>query len=293
MTDTLDSLAEDALSNLQGTGVVNDQIVTLTAGITPTSLTISVDRPSVMSSGMIEIGTEQIYVSGVSGSNVTVPPWGRGWRGTTASSHPLNSAVRVSPAWPRSVLYRQINNELNGLYPMMFAVKTVKFSTTAYPQYELPSDAEAVLDVGSYWTRIDGWSPVTRWDVDYLADTTIFPSGKMITLNDALWPGSTIKVTYAAKPSGLVNPGDLFTSTGLPASMRDVVVLGACLRLFPWADAARIPDTTIDTDALSQSRPYGSAVSVGKYFSTEYQRRLTAERAALNAKYGSRAHRIG
>lgn len=293
MADTLGTIAEEVLLNLQGSGIVNDAIVTLTSDVSPTDLTFTVDEGEPISSGLIEIDQEQMWVSSVVNGTVTIPPWGRGYRGTTASSHSLHSAVRIAPVWPRSVIYTAVNNVVLSLYPNVFAVKSVEFTADgAYYQYGLPVDVEEVLDVSAEWTKLTGWEPVTDWDVDYNANTTDFPTGKMLSLGSFLLPGMKVRVVYAARPTTMSLTSTPFSDTGLPASCKDLLTLGASLRLFPWVDIARIPSQSVEMDALAQAKPFGGAVTLARDFKSEYQRRIVEERTALNVKYGRRAHRI-
>jgi hypothetical protein len=172
-------------------------------------------------------------------------------------------------------------------------VKTYDFTISGgYFQFGLPADVEVVLDVQKSWTMLTGWEPVTYWDVTLDAYTTDFPPGRMLSLNCAAAPSTRVKVTYAARPTQMSSPSDLFSATGLAASQKDLLVLGAALRLFPWVDVARAAEQSVEAGALAKGGQLGTSVSMARDFRSEYQRRLAEERAALNAKYGRRAHRV-
>jgi hypothetical protein len=293
MTNTLGSIAEKILGCLQGSGTTNNLMATLTQDISTTDLTFTVDDTTVLSRGLVEIDREQIWVSSVSTTAATIAPWGRGWRGTTSAAHTSGSAIRVSPTWPMSTIYTQINNATMALYPGIFAVKTYDFTISGgYFQFGLPADVEVVLDVSTSWTMLSGWEPVTSWDTTMDANLTDFPTGRMLSLDCSVTPSTRVKVTYAARPILMSNPSDLFSVTGLAASQKDLLVLGAALRLFPWVDVSRVAEQSVEAGALAKGGQLGASVSMARDFRSEYQRRLGEERAALNAKYGRRAHRV-
>ena len=79
------------------------------------------------------------------------------------------------------------------------------------------------------------------WSFNASANTTDFANGKSIDIMDSITPGRTIQVTYSAAPTELSSNSDVFASvTGLPSSAEDVVTYGACYRLLPALEAARL-----------------------------------------------------
>ena len=100
-----------------------------------------------------------------------------------------------------------------------------------------------------------------------------------------------LRVCYAARPSLLLYEDDPFTLTGLPASSRDVIVLGAASRLLPWIDTGRVPSQSVSADLLDAKNGIGTAVSVGRELRNNYKLRLAEEQAALQAKYPTKVHK--
>lgn len=291
--DTLSSLIDEVTTSLQGFGTSNDQVVTLMGAMSNVDLTFSVDDTESVSRGIAEIDDEIIYISSVDSGTVYVPPWGRGYKGTTASTHDLGTAVYVSPTWPRATVAREVNNTIKSLYPSLFAVGTDDLTATSNSySYELPTECERVLAVEWRYTFPDSWQTVKSWEVTHSSNTTDFPSGKALLVGDLVPSSAKIHVVYAKLPAALSTGTSLFTESGLPASARDVVVLGTAARLIPWQDVARLPVETVPSDALDTGQRVGLATQVAGSLRTQYQARLDQERRALLERYPTRTHKV-
>jgi hypothetical protein len=290
-TDRFDTLIDEVITSLQGFTLMSDQVFTLAGNITDSATTIPVDT-STIGRCVIEIDQELIYVEGCTGSNLNIPAWGRGWKGTTASAHTSGVAVFVAPVYPKSVVAREINNAIRALYPDLFAIDTMDTTVSATNwQYELPAACDRVLSVEWRWDSISGWNPCTQWEVVNSAYTTDFASGKFVSIQELLPTGALLHITYAKQPS-MIDAMAYFSDTGLPTSSRDLVVLGAACRLLPWVDTSRTPAETVVSDMTDQQRPIGLAVQLAAQLRQQYKEKLQRERDALFARYPIRVHRI-
>jgi hypothetical protein len=91
---TLNQLTEQTLGEMNGY-VRNQESVTIALNVTDSDdLSIAVDDASAISKGIIEIDDELLYVKksiAASGTlsilGTSANPVGRGWRGTTSTSH--------------------------------------------------------------------------------------------------------------------------------------------------------------------------------------------------------------
>lgn len=289
--DTFGSLIEEVILSLQGFGVNKDQMVTLTSEMTDSSTTFEFDETEQISKGIVEIEDEIIWVKSVSGMTATIPPWGRGFKGTVAASHSSGTAVAVNPTWPRSQVGRAIQDTLKGLYPTLFTVGSTEFDITPTQwQYEMPATALKILTVEWKFNAIDGWNRLDAWDLSHSANTTDFPSGVALSLGCMFSAGTRIRVLYAKTPTLFTATTDLFTSTGLPLSSKDVVLLGAAGRMLGWLDIGRLPVQAVEADALDSPRPLGTAAALKDKLRADYQTRLAEEQRALLARYPLMTH---
>jgi len=290
--DTFSSLIDEVITSLQGYGTANDQVVTLTSDMLGTDLTMQVDDTDSISRGLIEIDEEIIYVTSADNGTITIPAFGRGFKGTTAAAHAAGVPVWVAPTWPRAAVAREINNTIKSLYPQLFGVATVELVTGGSTwQYELPADCERVLSVERRYAYPDAWSTVKSWETTFSANSVDFPTGRSLLIGEPLGANEKLHVVYATLPKALSLPESVFTLSGLAASCRDVVVLGTAARLLPWQDSARLPVETVPSDALDNNKPVGNATQVASAIRQQYQLRLDQERRALLDRYPTRSHR--
>jgi hypothetical protein len=294
---TFNELTEEILINLEGFTLRQDRATYLTAGIDDNDLSIALASGDNIGKGVLEIDDELIHIDSVDRSDrsAVISPFGRGYRGTTAAAHSLNSKVTFAPSFPRISVKRAINDTLRAVYPNVYGVASHTFTFNASQNtYSLPAAAETVLAVS--WDSIGPsgeWIPIRRWRHDPMAATADFANGNTITLNDSILPGRTVQVVYAKTPTPLSADADVFTTTtGLEESSRDLIVYGASYRMASFLDPGRLTFTSPEADANDQTRPFGSGTSTARYLYSLYQQRLQEETNRLNGKYPVRVHYV-
>lgn len=289
-TDTFGSLKDEVISSLQGWGVDNDQLATLSVPIASTTAT-QFQYTGEISRGIVEIDEELIWVESTADGLANVPAWGRGFKGSTKSTHSTGAMISVSPTFPRAVVGREVNNALRGLYPTLFAIHTTDILTSpSVWQYELPADADWVI--GVEWRRDSRpeWEVLTSWEMMSSASTDNFPSGKALAIGLALPGAITLHVTYASPFTLFASDSATLSSTGLHVGARDVLVLGAASRLVPWLDTGRLPSQTVSADLVDQQDPVGKATAIARELRANYMARLQEERKALLTRYPTKVH---
>jgi hypothetical protein len=294
---TFSQLVDEVSLSLSGYTMRQDRQTHLTAPITSSSTEISVASAKNVSSGIIEIDDELLYVDSFdrSGGTLAVPPYGRGYSGTTASSHLEGKRVAISPTFPRASIKRAVNDTINSVFPDLFGIGTATFDyVPARSTYALPSYAETILGV-SYESigPSKQWRPVRGWRIDPMANVAGFNSNNTITILSGVEPGRTVQVTYTMQPQLLdVDTDDFELSTGLPASCKDVIVLGASYRLASFIDPGRLSFSSAESDAQSNvvGRSYGTGTNTAKYLLALYQQRLADEARKLADRFPIRVH---
>jgi hypothetical protein len=86
------------------------------------------------------------------------------------------------------------------------------------------------------------------------------------------------------------NNDDFETVTGLPSTMRDVIIYGTAWRLASYIDPARISVTSPQSDELDTKRPYGTGTNVTKQLQNLYLQRLEEESLKQKLQYPTRVH---
>jgi len=308
MTTTLTNMIDETLINLAGYTFQQDRSTYLATAITTTTsssaspLIMSLGSTDSVGKGIIEIDEELLWVDNYDriANTATVAPYGRGYLGTTAATHALDTKVTISPTFPRFSVKRAINDTINAMCSSIFAVKSYTFTFNAavstYPLVNL--NVKNILSIS--WQSIGPskeWIPIRKYDFDSLANAEAFgyttgtDQVQTITLGQAPISGRTVKVTYATNPPPFTsNDQDYVTQTGLPASTRDIAILGASYRLLSNLDPARASQVSPQADETDSKRPYGASQSATKQLYALYSQRLKEETAVQQNNYPTKVH---
>jgi hypothetical protein len=123
------------------------------------------------------------------------------------------------------------------------------------------------------------WFPMPRWRFNAHANTTDFPTGKSVQLMDDIVPGRIIRIAYFVEPNILSQPTDDFAAvTGYPNSAQDVVAWGACARLVPSYETARLQAQSVEGTERANLVPPRSALQTADYYRQLYESSLQRER---------------
>ena len=303
MTTTLANMIDEVQVNLAGYTFQQDRSTYLRTAVTTTTsssaapLVLSLGSTDSIGKGIVEIDEELMWVDSYDriASSATVAPYGRGYLGTTATTHAADAKVSISPTFPRYNIKRAINDTILSLGASIFAVKTTTFVFNAAQSTYAFNNLNIKNVISLTWEAIgptQEWVPIRRWDLDSVADTETFGAGaQTITLGEAPIPGRTVKVVYATDPAPFTTNAQVYTTqTGLPESTRDVVILGAAYRLLAYLDPARAAQTSPQADETDSKRPYGSSQSATKQLYALYTQRLNEETKAQQQNYPPRVH---
>lgn len=297
---TFSTMAEEVSRKLAGFTLRQDRQTHLTSALNTTATTIDVDTAVNVSTGIIQIDSELIYVSGYdrTSKTLTVPPYGRGYNGTLPASHSSGSRVVISPTFPIVDVKQSINDTILAVGKDLFVTGTTTFTfSPAVSTYALPDEVDNVLGISWQSTGpTKEWVPIRAYRIDKMANVATWNSGKTITILQGVEPGRTIQVFYTTAPTVMENDTDDFeVVTGLPSSCRDVIILGASYRLASYIDPGRMTFSSAEADQQSQiaGRAYGAGTNAAKYLLALYQQRLNEEIQKLQDHYPIRVHYTG
>ena len=294
---TFGSMTDEVVRKLAGFTLRQDRQTHLTAALNSTATSITVSSAQNISTGIIQIDDELIYVDSYDRNTgvLTIPPYGRGYNGTTAATHQNGARVIVSPTFPSVDVKDAINETILATFPDLYTTGTHTFSfSPAKSTYSLPNEVEMVLGV-SYETTGPSkeWAPIRGWRVDLMANSNAFNSRNSLSLYSGIQSGRTVQVFYSAAPSVMdSNDDDFEIVTGLPASCKDVIILGATARLASFIDPGRLTFGSAESDQQSQiaGRSYGAGTNASKYLLALYDKRLSEEARKLNDRNPIRIH---
>ena len=250
--------------------------------------TFTVEFPTgpIVPGAIIEIGTELMYVTSVSGQDVTVM---RGYASSTAVGHDDNSIIRANPQYPAHMILDALNDDLNDLSAKgLYQVKVVPpFTYSAATQgYNLASDVLAVHRVTFTDESADKSEPeVRRWSLRRNRDTSTFASGVALVLADEPTSGQTVRVEYKAPFATLSATTTALTDTGLHAEAYDLPPIGAAMVLMTFKPIARESITTQAPIRRSEEVPSGAISASIRDLRFRRQERIEAEKARLSQLY--------
>ena len=295
MATTFNNLVDDVALDLAGFTYRQDRVTYLVEDITETSLTLKVASTDNIGKGIVEIDDEMMWVDSYDrqSNTITIAPFGRGYNATTAATHDVNAKITITPTYPRQAIKRAINDTINSVYPKVFAVGSTPVSFLA-SRTTYPVPAETIQILSMAWQSVGPtreWLPIRQWRWDPIAYTPTFTTGKTVSIYDNVLPGRIINIVYAHLPLNLVNNNDDFESvSGLPASMRDVLIYGAAWRLSSYVDPSRNSITSPQSDEIDSKRPYGTGASVTKQLQALYLQRLEEESLKQKLQFPTRVH---
>jgi hypothetical protein len=269
---TLDQLVRQVRQQLLGYSMNQESVSELSAPMTATDTSFSCDAGTVLnlSRGIVEIDDELILVKTYDAQSGVVTVMGlgngRGYEGTTAASHAVNSLVTSNPAFPKARIKAAINETIRSLYPTLVVFGSTEVEGVWYVTGQLIGPSKVA-------------QPLPNWRYNPKAREGNFPSGKSIQLLDYVTAGQAMKIVYSKAPEVLVSGSDDFTLTGYPERYTDLVVYGACKRLVPALESARLQLQSVETTERAPLVPPASATKVTQLYASLFAERLEEERA--------------
>lgn len=277
----LGDLINSIASSLHSYTGVQENSTYLTAGVDASTLSLPVASSDNVMRGIAEVDDELVYIDVADANTLTLTPFGRGYRGSTAATHLINTQVISDPSFPRVEIRRAIDQVILGLYPQLFQIKTTTLTYAPAPiGYQLPADVDKVLDIKFLrpGDPTNYWSPVYDWSFD---PTSAETTGKALNLFDALPAGSTIRVVYQAPFGTFAATSDTLASVGLKDDWQDLITYAVAARLVRFLDPARLQLPAVENASRAQYVAAGDAGKVANQMYAMYQQRLNEERRKL------------
>jgi hypothetical protein len=300
----LEQLTDRVETLLHGYSLNTEASTWLTADATSSATTLSVYDASSIGKGYMQIGDEMVFVNNTDNVNnqVTLAPWGRGQRGSIAQAHSTNEKVVIAPLFPRYEIKKAINNTIDAMYPMIFAIGQYQFPyIAARTTYQIPTEVENIHNVThSIIGPSKEWLPVRAWQLDRMANPTAFGDGthlghSLSILNPAPVPGRTVNVVYSKRPTlfditNETTAQEYSTVTGLPSYSEDVVLYGAAFRMISFLDPSRLGPLSAEADILDNQRGAQSGANASRFLYNIYQTRLNEVADIQRRQFPIRSH---
>ena len=272
------------------------------------------EEEDMMDAGtIIECEQELMYCTDIDtvNNNITVV---RGALGTTAAEHLAGKIIKIAPVFTRKAVFDSVVDQINNLFPTLFAVDTQSVTTgtgyTLLGTYDAPGTHNYVVSIlsaisqytdfssGSDTTGVN-FAPVTCSLVELPNPFTYTDSnGTDRTITYSTGPdvahavqfagisaGHTAYVTFKKKFIEATAETDTLATVGLEPEYEPIIMAGVADQLVAGRD---IPTATTSyiTDQLAVANyPVGSSNSVRNSLLQYQQLLLNQARKYLRAKY--------
>ena len=272
------------------------------------------EEEDVMDAGTIlEIDQELLYCTGLDTVNnfVTVV---RGVRGTTADSHDVGAIVKIAPSFTRLAVFEAVKDQINNLFPALFAVETKQLSaSTGYSligTYDAPGDSNylvSILSAISQYTDFASGSdstgvsflpvtcslvelpnPFTFTDADGVSRTITYTTGPNVVHAiqfSNIAQGQTAFVTFKKKFVEATAESNTLTSIGLEPEYEPIIMAGVAAQLMAGRDIPSATTQYITEQMAVSGYPVGSSNSIRNSLLQYQQLLINQARKYLRAKY--------
>lgn len=294
----------------------------LTGGIDSSATTLaysgdmfSVEEEDSLDAGtIIEVGQELMFSTGLNTvtNEITVT---RGARGTTATTHSAGDILKISPTYPRKNVYDAISDQIENLYPTLFAVETKTLTSgtgyriignygtdvdnnnylvapvkaiSQFTDFSTGTDETGLKFIGVAVEMVDLPNGFTWTDEDGVERTKTYTTGPQVVHAlqfQGVSSGYECFVTFKKKFISPTSEANTLSSIGLETEYEPIVMAGVAAQMIAGKDIKRV-DASYITEQLSvQNFPAGTGGSIRNNL-LQYQNLLIQQaRKNLRAKY--------
>ena len=275
---------------------------------------LSIEEEDTLDKGtIIEINQELMICTDLNAVTNTITVK-RGMKGTTAAAHTAGDIIKISPPFPRKVVFDAVKDQINNLFPTLFAVETQSVAASTgytllgsfdnpgtnnylvsilsaisqYTDFATGSDSTGTVFLPVTSSLVELPNPFTYTDSDGVSRTITYSTGPSVVHAiqfQSIAQGHTVHVTFKKKFIEPTSESDTLSTVGLEAEYEPIIMAGVAAQLLAGKD---IPSATTDyiSDQLSVANfPVGSANSVRNSLLQYQQLLVNQARKYLRAKY--------
>ena len=262
---------------------------------------------------IIEVGTELMYstVLDTVNNSVTVK---RGVRGTTAAAHSAGDEIKIAPEFPRKNVFDAVCDQIENLYPTLFAVDTQSFTSgtgystigtydapgthnylvaplkalSQYTDWSAGSDQTGLRYQGVAVEMIDLPNPFTYTDDTGTERTITYTSGPDVVHAlqfVGIASGHTVYVTFKKKFKAPTAETDTLATIGLESEYEPIIMAGVAAHMVAGKDINLVDATYITNQLEAASYPVGSSNTIRNSLLQYQQLLIQQARTNLRSKY--------
>ena len=209
------------------------------------------------SGSILEIGQELMMVEDINTVSRTITVE-RARLNSTIDTHATGADIILKPRYPRMNVANAIGDQIIGLYPALYAVKTTTLTTTSTQYVEAPADCKRILKarLNSSTSSVTNYSDIA---LELLTDFTPSSTNAAVQFPTGPTSGKSVYVVYAAqftRPTAEAN--DLNTVSGLEEFHEQIVMVGAVAQMLSELDVDTTTQNFITESLEIRGVPLGS-----------------------------------
>ena len=253
---------------------------------------LSIEEEDALDAGtIIEIGQELMICTELNAvtNSITVT---RAARGTTATTHDAGDVIKITPQFPRVNVFNAVKDQIENLYPTLYAVETQTISSAVgYVALEGADDNRIVapLKAVSQYQELDAGNQTTvqfRGVAMELIDvpTSVTASGKVVQFS-GVSTGVNVHCTFKKKFGEVSLESTTLADIGLETEYEPIIMAGVAAQMIEGKD---IPTYTADyiTDQMATTNyPVNSSSNIRNSLLQYQQVLINQARKDLRARY--------
>src|SRR5210317_227582 len=253
---------------------------------------LSTEEEDALDAGtIIEIGQELMICTelNVVTNSITVT---RAARGTTATIHSAGDVIKITPQFPRVNVFNAIKDQIENLYPTLYAVETQTISSAVgYVALEGADDDRIVapLKAVSQYQELDAGNQTTvqfRGVAMELIDvpTSVTASGKVVQFS-GVSTGVNVHCTFKKKFGEVSLETTTLADIGLETEYEPIIMAGVAAQMIAGKDIPTYTADYITQQMAVTNYPINSSSNIRNSLLQYQQVLINQARKDLRARY--------
>ena len=274
----------------------------------------SEEEDALGTGAFLEINNEIMLVSSLNttAQQITVK---RAARGTTIDTHATGDTLKINPPFPRKVVFDAISDQVENLYPTLFATETI--TATADTGYVLLGTHGSDVDTHNYLVNplkaisqytdfssnsdstgtifspvstqlIQLPNPFTYTDSDGTSRTKTYTVGPSVVNALQFYnisSGHTVYVTFKKKFIAPTSESSTLAGIGIETEYEPIVMAGVAAQIVSGRDLPMVTQNYITESLQAAVYPVGSSTSIRNSLLQYQQILINQARKNLRARY--------
>ena len=253
---------------------------------------LSIEEEDALDAGtIIEIGQELMICTELNAvtNSITVT---RAARGTTATTHDAGDVIKITPQFPRVNVFNAVKDQIENLYPTLYAVETQTISSAVgYVALEGADDNRIVapLKAVSQYQELDAGNQTTvqfRGVAMELIDvpTSVTASGKVVQFS-GVSTGVNVHCTFKKKFGEVSLESTTLADIGLETEYEPIIMAGVAAQMIAGKDIPTYTSDYITEQMAVTNYPVNSSSNIRNSLLQYQQVLINQARKDLRARY--------